>query len=342
MYKNKKLIDVKTKEEKEEVKQCSDCEEVKPVGEFFMQSAKLRTRQTFCKECSKVRKDKLAKKKAKELANKPAGERKFCRTCSDEKELSEFYVSSRDGTMPDCKECTSARARERKAAKPNARKMYPIEKDGNGIDVKECSVCHERKNLQEFSPRSKEKGTFQPRCKSCDKAIQRACCKKRTAKNIAKRDSDGNSENVSKSNTKGKGRKPLHDVILNLAGEPSKECCRCGEIKSIEEFYSDISKATGKTAACKKCWNKGGTVSKKHQLTYNFNMRIALNLRSRLRHVLKAQDVPKTNSVLLMLGCDVGEFRAYLQEKLRGRNDLGELWEMAFGSSAAVLHVSFE
>ena len=167
MYKNKKLIDVKTKEEKEEVKQCSDCEEVKPVGEFFMQSAKLGTRQTFCKECSKVRKDKLAKKKAKELANKPAGEKKVCRTCSDEKELSEFYVSSRDGTMPDCKECTSARARERKAAKP---------------------------------------------------------------------------------------------------------ACRCGEIKSIEEFYSDISKATGKTAACKKCWVRDGVVSRKHQLTYNFNM----------------------------------------------------------------------
>ena len=39
--------------------------------------------------------------------------------------------------------------------------------------------------------------------------------------------------------------------------------------------------------------------------------------------MLKAQDVPKTNSVLLMLGCDVGEFRAYLQENF----EEGMTWE---------------
>ncbi len=87
MCKNKMPMNVEQEKEKEEVKICSDCEHIKPVGDFFMQSAKLGTRQTFCKKCSKIRKDKLAKKKTEELANKPAGEKKVCRTCSDEKEL---------------------------------------------------------------------------------------------------------------------------------------------------------------------------------------------------------------------------------------------------------------
>ena len=120
MCKNKKLIDVKTKEEKEEVKQCSDCEEVKPVGEFFMQSAKLGTRQTFCKECSKVRKDKLAKK-VEELVKGADGKWKKCRTCSIEKELCDFYFRSRDGFMLDCKECTNAEDRAKNSSQSQMR-----------------------------------------------------------------------------------------------------------------------------------------------------------------------------------------------------------------------------
>ena len=70
---------------------------LKLVTDFYIQSTILGIRQKFCKECAKKRKDILAVKKADDLACRPEGEKRECRTCHASKEVTEFYVSSRDG-----------------------------------------------------------------------------------------------------------------------------------------------------------------------------------------------------------------------------------------------------
>ena len=155
------------------------------------------------------------------------------------------------------------------------------------------------------------------KCKLCQRKAEKVCYERASAKNIAAREGKEIEKHAQR-----RGKRPLHDVILDLAGDPCKECCRCGEIKSIDDYYTDISKATGKAAACKKCWVKDGIVSRRHQLTYNFNMRIALALRDRLSKVLKVQHVPKSQGVLQMLG-RVSEFRKYLEANF----EEGMTWE---------------
>ena len=81
-------------------------------------------------------------------------------------------------------------------------------------------------------------------CKPCHKIAQKRCYDNRTAKNIAKREGKVVQDDTPRNSV---NRQPLHDIVMDLAGEPSKECCRCGEIKSVEDFYSDISKATGES-----------------------------------------------------------------------------------------------
>ena len=61
------------------------------------------------------------------------------------------------------------------------------------------------------------------------------------------------SQIVSKANKLGLKKRTAQTIIYNGNGNFYKSCYMCGDLKHIDDFYSDSSKSTGLDSACKLC-----------------------------------------------------------------------------------------
>ena len=165
---------------------------------------------------------------------------KKCTKCGEVKTFDEFYnaTKSKDGLDYHCKSCEKKRKRlaaEKKGVKP-AFKPF-INKYG-----KQCTRCNEFKPYNEFSNHTQNKTGKHPQCKSC-----------RSEDRIAKRLKGNGGEPLVYSLTK-KGK----DESKLLFKNGLKKCRDCGEIKSINDFYTTTSSdsADGLLNQCKDCNKK--------------------------------------------------------------------------------------
>jgi len=141
-----------------------------------------------------------------------------------------------------------------------------------------------------------------------------------------------------------------------------KRCSKCGKVKKLGKFDRNKNMKDGHNYRCKKCmkeysqsgkgkearkrynqsekrkesWRqyfrseKGKKVLKRHNQT--IQRRIATNLRSRIRYVLKG--VNKSASTIELLGCSIKEFLAYIQSLFR----VGMTWDN-YGSYWEIDHI---
>ena len=148
-----------------------------------------------------------------------------------------------------------------------------------------------------------------------------------------------------------------------------KECSRCHNIKSLDEFHKSSRSKDGHKELCKSCkkedhhthyilnkdsyiennklWTKRNrckmrsyyrkynktqnrkkyitsyriknrlrrTIYQRRLMHTNISYRIATYLRHRLGSAIKSQNCQKINKTLILLGCSVKYFRAYLESK---------------------------
>lgn len=97
-----------------------------------------------------------------------------------------------------------------------------------------------------------------------------------------------------------------------------KKCSKCGEVKPINEFYTDKSKRDGYKYGCKLCCNSQHiNYSIKYQLNRRKNdpMYNTIHLiRERTRKAIKKyKSLSKESSTMKMLGCDKETLMNHLQ-----------------------------
>lgn len=172
--------------------------------------------------------------------------------------------------------------------------------------MRTCNRCDVEKDISEFYDRYY-------RCKKCISTI-------RMVKTSVKRNSD-----------------MFRDLIVMEA----KNCSRCGEYKSFNEFSKAHNKAKyGYRSECKDCGKKEHDAFIENNPHYNNEYdkkrksedpiyKLAHNIRIRMWQVLKG--ISKSNSTIKLLGCTPEKLRTYLQERFEGGmnwDNYGEFWEV--------------
>jgi hypothetical protein len=130
------------------MKTCQTCNQEKELTEFYKNKANRGGYEIHCKEC----------KKAKEVKEEAAIEKKKCTKCKKEKPLSEYCVKTyfKGGLNSQCKKCQALyRKSKAKPKRPH--------KEGQKV----CAGCNETKDYGAF-PRSRSSTDgYVHKCKLC-------------------------------------------------------------------------------------------------------------------------------------------------------------------------------
>lgn len=100
------------------LKRCPGCDTSQPFGEFYPDATKKLGIGTYCKACSVLRA--AVAYEARKMAAKEIPTVKACGTCNEELAASSFWraPASRDGLMPECKDCRRERVRAARYGMP--------------------------------------------------------------------------------------------------------------------------------------------------------------------------------------------------------------------------------
>src|SRR3989304_3612584 len=212
----------------EGTKFCPHCKEQKSVGDFWKDK---HTKDGFCCQCKTCQKevkyknkDKLIQKhKQYQLKNPIDG--KVCSACMVKRDISEFCKNSayKDGRDCKCKICQQESRDKNKEKLIQEHKKQQLE---NPIDKKVCSCCKQEKNIADFDKRKRNKDGFCKKCKICWQE-----------------------------NKKKNKERLLQEHLKYQEGNPidKKVCSKCGEEKSVNEFWKKRTSKDGFSARCKSC-----------------------------------------------------------------------------------------
>jgi hypothetical protein len=166
------------------------------------------------------------RKKSKQLKKKPVLLKK-CSKCHEVKEITEFHTdrSRGDGFSTKCKRCEYECHKSRRE-----RLQSRMPEQLPNIATKQCSKCGETKSVTEFYPDLRIKDGYSSWCKSCFRRQGQIYHKRLAAR-----------------------RKSKIQHIEN------KRCPKCGEVKSITEFYKSVGKLDGHATICRECNKKNRT-----------------------------------------------------------------------------------
>ena len=83
---------------------------------------------------------------------------KICKTCQEEKDISNYYTNNKEKTIfkPNCKTCI--------------KNKIIVPKD---LDNKKCKTCQTILPVEDFYFNSKAKNTRKPNCKKCMKSLRK-------------------------------------------------------------------------------------------------------------------------------------------------------------------------
>lgn len=105
-----------------EKKKCIKCKKEKDINEYFILKYALDGRQTYCKDCERVRIKKYRKQRKLKTYDEPF---RTCKDCKVEQEINEFakHPDARNGHQPVCKDCKKI---YRKYGSPNKNKSVEL------------------------------------------------------------------------------------------------------------------------------------------------------------------------------------------------------------------------
>lgn len=100
---------------------------------------------------------------------------KICSRCKVEKPFDAFSRDSqkKDGYRSDCKECASAKKKEKTPLEKRKRAKDDIYRNVNGIDMRSCSECFVFKAFTEFVPNKRRPGGIGSKCRTCYNLLER-------------------------------------------------------------------------------------------------------------------------------------------------------------------------
>ncbi len=179
-------------------------------------------------ETAETQKGLLEKLGEREQAKRDkAIEKKTCKDCGQEKDVSHFWThkKTQDGLDPRCKECKTEQQRQRRKNKTSKKRNIP-RPQSHYTRYKVCARCQSIKRFTEFNINRKSSDGVSSWCKECNRERSRELQETK--------------KNPSSDHTSASG--------LNF-----KACVRCGETKSLEEFYQNKRTKDGKNSWCKRC-----------------------------------------------------------------------------------------
>jgi hypothetical protein len=207
---------------------------------------------------------------------------------------------------------------------------------------KTCSMCEDRKSLDEFIKDNRTPDGFNYNCKSCS-IVKRSKSKDKKEKTFIPTISEKKCKKccIVKSVqefpiqiTTKDGYSPLCRDCKNLESRefiekrkkeklyvsPNeiKKCCVCKEEKSITEFYSSINTRDGVRGNCIECDKLSRDKYKDQQNVRRVSrykndpiVKLKKILRGRLSKYIKRKSVPMNN----IIGCDWNELKSYIENK---------------------------
>ena len=208
-----------------DVKQCSKCEQNKPLTDYQTNITTVDGLQSCCKSCQSIT-DKCYRDNNRQInSNKIYKENdgKICSKCQQSKLLTEFNKDNRksDGLQCSCKSCKSIVAKHYhdNNRQINTNKIY------NENDVKICSKCKQSKLITEYQKDISKSDGLQCSCKSC--------------------------RSINTTNYRDNNKQIYAYKIYNE--NDVKTCSNCKQQKLYTEFYKCATKPLGLGTYCKQC-----------------------------------------------------------------------------------------
>lgn len=100
---------------------------------------------------------------------------------------------------------------------------------------------------------------------------------------------------------------------MRLKQRVDKKCSRCKRVKMVSEFHVNPTKIDGYATECAMCVVEKVT----EYYATNKSANIARKCRARLRSALTSQNVPKTHSVVDLVGCTWYELKEHIQSQFQ-------------------------
>jgi hypothetical protein len=157
---------------------------------------------------------------------------KLCPKCGETKRVSEFYKNKRekDGLNCYCKDCSKRRVKN--YSQNNKKRNF---EQGVRITKKCCLKCGRTKNAGEFYRDINKKDGLNQWCKACIKQYNKEHKEKRK-------------KTMRKHRQKNKVNNLKTGIIIT-----EKRCPKCGQVKSVDEFYKCAENQDGLSCWCKDC-----------------------------------------------------------------------------------------
>lgn len=234
---------------------------------------------------------------------------KKCTVCTIEKELDSYSKDSyrKDGYDTTCRECKKIQRKERNKLRKN------IEIPSS----KKCSYCSQILSSNSFHKKPGTVDGLHTECKDCKKQ-KRLEIKKQNQEKI-------------------------------LPEQYTKLCKSCGIQKDKNEYYFQIYSIDGLDTVCIKCdknrhkkWRdenkkkiseyRSKTYFKNYKnREYNPQIKIAGNIRNRVRRAIKAQKTAKFNNTFELIDCSPSQMDKWLEyqfDRNMSWNNYGNYWQI--------------
>ena len=173
------------------------------------------------------------------------------------------------------------------------------------VETKYCNKCASTKGASSFGKCSRNNDGLQSWCKECKKSNYQS-----------KRLGIGTYSQVS------------YDILSTM---PEKFCWSCMTMKSRSDYSIDSSRKDGMQVECKSCKHKKVAQLNKIKRHSDINVRIAINIRSRVNEMLKNKRVNKNNSSVKYIGVSVEQFKKHIEGLfVEGMNweNYGSTWHL--------------
>jgi hypothetical protein len=144
-------------------KLCTQCQNTKPVDQFYPSKINSDGLYSWCKSCVTVKSHISRQSRQPREATVTS---KFCPDCGETKAASEFYISrfvGPDGLSYCCRPCMQERNRQRAGVIKVSEPIRPA----NGLKV--CPGCQQAKPFHDFSTNRRRKDHLDVYCKECTK-----------------------------------------------------------------------------------------------------------------------------------------------------------------------------
>jgi hypothetical protein len=230
-------------EKDEIVKICYVCKEEKSLDEYYDRIENKDGKEGTCKTCYNNNKKILKQEKnAREIILREKGTKK-CRTCLQIKDVNLFnkHGTSKDGYGYECVDCKT--------------------KNATNIENKKCVKCRVTKNIEDFN---KFRLGYNKYCKVCQKTEEVI---NENMKKCSLCKEELSLDNFTKSQTSSDG---LHNYCIVCSKQKSKErreknkcqpklkvteknCGKCKETKTVDNYYKSNSEKDGFETMCKNC-----------------------------------------------------------------------------------------